>query len=64
MALYWFGIMWISWPLSHNTIILGSLRINGVSYGSSILTLVVLTSWVSDVAGYYCKYYKDTLNFY
>ena len=56
--------MWISWPLSHNTIILGSLRINGVSYGSSILTLVVLTSWVSDVAGYYCKYYKDTLNFY
>ena len=55
LALYWFGVMWISWPLSHAQVVLGSLKINGVPYGSSILCIVLLSSWASDVAGYYCK---------
>lgn len=55
IALYWFGIMWISWPLSHAIIVLVSLKIDGVPYGSALLSIVLLASWASDVAGYYGK---------
>ena len=53
IALYWFGITWISWPLSHAIVILDSMKINGVPYGGAMLTLILLTSWISDVAGFY-----------
>jgi len=53
IALYWFGIMWISWPLSHATITLVSFKINGIAYGPAFIVVVLLTSWTSDVAGFY-----------
>lgn len=59
ISLYWFGIMWISWPLSHAVIVLVSLKVDGVPYGSGFLCVVLLASWASDVAGYYCKFLEE-----
>jgi len=53
IALYFFGIVWIAWPLSHVVVVLPSMKVDGISYGSPLLVVVLLTSWVSDGAGYY-----------
>lgn len=53
LAYYWFAMIWIAWPLSHATVMLISVPIEGVYYGRSILVLCLLVSWSGDIAAYF-----------